>query len=344
MKNVILLRESLPGGILADEMGLGKTVEVLACMLNNPRRQVEQPNYLEPILIASKKKRRKARCRSPSPIEFHLKENPDVSRLNSDILKPSVERSETENIDEDSTLGEDTESSVPHAVGEDTELSVPHAVGEDTELSVPHAVEEDSILSVPHAVGEDTEASVPHAVGVDAELSLPYAVGKKAETSIMCARGGYSGSSIPQIDGGDTSSSSEEFVDDANDSDFVPESHAKTRRPDKSERSARKSLSRKFSERRTVYYHEEFDSQSSDNDDVPLTSRKKRSVSRKKSKDKEPPKKKAKTINTSVPVSDTLYPVFEPFKNGEIPEKGSKNIHDLLVKSLVDLREDRKNR
>jgi SNF2 family DNA or RNA helicase len=28
---------SPPGGILADEMGLGKTVEVLSCMLNNPR-------------------------------------------------------------------------------------------------------------------------------------------------------------------------------------------------------------------------------------------------------------------------------------------------------------------
>jgi hypothetical protein len=28
---------SAPGGILADEMGLGKTVEVLSCMLNNPR-------------------------------------------------------------------------------------------------------------------------------------------------------------------------------------------------------------------------------------------------------------------------------------------------------------------
>jgi E3 ubiquitin-protein ligase SHPRH len=28
---------SAAGGILADEMGLGKTVEVLSCMLNNPR-------------------------------------------------------------------------------------------------------------------------------------------------------------------------------------------------------------------------------------------------------------------------------------------------------------------
>jgi len=32
-----LVKPSTPGGILADEMGLGKTVEVLACILANPR-------------------------------------------------------------------------------------------------------------------------------------------------------------------------------------------------------------------------------------------------------------------------------------------------------------------
>ena len=34
------------GGILADEMGLGKTVEVLACIVNNPRVGVVSKNYL----------------------------------------------------------------------------------------------------------------------------------------------------------------------------------------------------------------------------------------------------------------------------------------------------------
>lgn len=31
-----------PGGILADEMGLGKTVEVLSCLLLNPRQNLPQ--------------------------------------------------------------------------------------------------------------------------------------------------------------------------------------------------------------------------------------------------------------------------------------------------------------
>lgn len=35
------------GGILADEMGLGKTVEVLACIINNPRLGVVS---LSPLL------------------------------------------------------------------------------------------------------------------------------------------------------------------------------------------------------------------------------------------------------------------------------------------------------
>ena len=65
-----MLRPSAPGGILADEMGLGKTVEVLACMLNNPRPNVPKPEYLKPVIVEKTKKRRNVRTREKSPTEF----------------------------------------------------------------------------------------------------------------------------------------------------------------------------------------------------------------------------------------------------------------------------------
>ena len=63
-----------PGGILADEMGLGKTVEVLSCMLCNPRQDIPKPEYLEPIKVIERKKKSRRR-RTPSPIEFHIKDS-----------------------------------------------------------------------------------------------------------------------------------------------------------------------------------------------------------------------------------------------------------------------------
>ena len=52
------LPKSMPmpkGGILADEMGLGKTVEVLSCMLCNPRTDIPKPEPLEVINISKGK-------------------------------------------------------------------------------------------------------------------------------------------------------------------------------------------------------------------------------------------------------------------------------------------------
>lgn len=45
-------KSSTPGGILADEMGLGKTVEVLSCLLANPRTDLPFEDE-EVILVSS---------------------------------------------------------------------------------------------------------------------------------------------------------------------------------------------------------------------------------------------------------------------------------------------------
>ena len=71
------LPKSMPmpkGGILADEMGLGKTVEVLSCMLCNPRTDIPKPEPLEVINISKESRKRRHR-RTPSPTEFQLYEN-----------------------------------------------------------------------------------------------------------------------------------------------------------------------------------------------------------------------------------------------------------------------------
>ena len=76
------------GGILADEMGLGKTVEVLSCMLCNPRVDIPKPEPLEVINI-SKETRKRRRRRTPSPTEFHLyeHENENTNEKNESFSK-----------------------------------------------------------------------------------------------------------------------------------------------------------------------------------------------------------------------------------------------------------------
>ena len=69
------------GGILADEMGLGKTVEVLSCMLCNPKLDLQKPEPLE-IININKESRKRRRRRSPSPTEFQLYDKADETENN----------------------------------------------------------------------------------------------------------------------------------------------------------------------------------------------------------------------------------------------------------------------
>ena len=80
---------------------------------------------------------------------------------------------------------------------------------------------------------------------------------------------------IAQVDGGDTDSSeSEETPDeDPSDDDFEP-SHAVRLKPRQSKRNnSGAAIKRVFSDNRTVYYHEDFDSMSSDEEVIPKSSK-----------------------------------------------------------------------
>jgi hypothetical protein len=70
-------------------MGLGKTVEILSLLLCNPRPNVAKPAWKEPLLLKKENSKRRKRARSPSPVEFRIKETvqvPSGDDIDGDLL------------------------------------------------------------------------------------------------------------------------------------------------------------------------------------------------------------------------------------------------------------------
>jgi hypothetical protein len=117
-----------PGGILADEMGLGKTVEVLSCMLCNPRLDVPKPKIKE-IINIGKESRKRRRRRSPSPIEFNIfeEEQQNVGHVGQNVAehfdaenvgKNVAEDFDAKNVVENVAEDFDAENVVEHVVND----------------------------------------------------------------------------------------------------------------------------------------------------------------------------------------------------------------------------------
>ncbi|XP_045197702.2 E3 ubiquitin-protein ligase SHPRH-like isoform X2 [Mercenaria mercenaria] len=91
-----------PGGILGEEMGLGKTVEVLACMLHNPRETVPLPDPLPVVedlveIETNKKKKRKRKRKRISSFSSDSDDDTLIySDLNNEKVSPDL-NSETSN-------------------------------------------------------------------------------------------------------------------------------------------------------------------------------------------------------------------------------------------------------
>ncbi|KAL4232699.1 hypothetical protein ACF0H5_007387 [Mactra antiquata] len=89
-----------PGGILGEEMGLGKTVEVLACMLHNPRDGIPLPEPLpviEEVAVKEtkmkKKRKRKAKRRSDSFSDCDSDDTIIYDEPSFDVMNSSVNQS-----------------------------------------------------------------------------------------------------------------------------------------------------------------------------------------------------------------------------------------------------------
>ncbi|RUS85954.1 hypothetical protein EGW08_006283, partial [Elysia chlorotica] len=115
----------LPGGILADEMGLGKTVEVLCCMLLNPRTEVDQPQEL-PVLVDSpvaedSKDDLQPILQTPEAVESakENQNNEDAYEESSTPRSQAVENSSSSNTD---THSKQVEATSIDSDGEDIQI------------------------------------------------------------------------------------------------------------------------------------------------------------------------------------------------------------------------------
>ena len=135
----------LPGGILADEMGLGKTVEVLCCMLLNPREEVDQPKEL-PVLVESPV--RENSIELPAEAQETSAES-ELATENRNGTDKEGESSYAHNQDSENTA---VESLVMKAVktetdGENLQLKTKYSQNSDSALTGSRVAEQDNSVS-----------------------------------------------------------------------------------------------------------------------------------------------------------------------------------------------------
>jgi len=283
LKKKPLYKPSPPGGILADEMGLGKTIEVLSCMLCNPRPGIEKPPYMQPVKkTVSKNKKRSRRRRTPSPVEFRLKSHEEDNGI--------TESSKIENSDDSN----------------------------DEDLPLSELKNRRRLMSSPDI--------------------------------------------IMQVDGGDTDDSeSEEDVEEDDDDDYIQPSTsaaASHRRKNGTVKKSKRLSSEKlpvFSDKRTVYYHDDFNEPSSDEEHEYIPKKTKRTAKKKtpgkKSSLKKVTKGKAKILNSvlsknknkdneNIVEGEKLkshYPTYSPFTQDKVIDKNTKSIKDQIIKAIHEL-------
>ena len=117
---IFLSKNSFRGNI-----SLGKTVEVLSLMLNNPRPNLPEVKYLEPIHHNLKKKKSRRR-RTPSPVEFYIKEDDEsnVIEIEDDKDEEAVNISQLDGADTDDS---DSDHDDGEEEGSDDDFEPSHA-------------------------------------------------------------------------------------------------------------------------------------------------------------------------------------------------------------------------